>query len=438
MDNLPLSRKALHRALAIRLALAGVLIAIALGVTVLLVERRSVGEAVSERVVQGALTFNIHASEVLESPTGPDPENMQREVDNFFEKRMKYRRVFESGAFVLMRIFDLGGRELAVWRDESYEFVDPVYSNVKTPGDQALASRDPILSTQRITGKSHVVVVTPLMTASGEHVASLQAVFAVSSQAMAKAGGRAMKAMAYAMGTVLLTTVLLYPVLIRLMRRVTALTFDLLDSHIDTLKVLGSAIAKRDSDTDIHNYRVTITSVRIAEAMGLDPESIMALIKGAFLHDVGKIGIPDGILLKPGRLDEHEFGIMMGHVNIGLDIIGRSGWLKDAVQVVGGHHEKVAGNGYPKGISGDRIPLLARIFAVADVFDALTSKRPYKEPFPFDESMSILSEDRGSHFDTNVLDAFQGIARSVYDDLSGRNNTELKSELESIVKRYFI
>ncbi len=438
MDNLPLSRKHLHRALAIRLALAGVLIAIALGVTVLLVERQRVGEAVTERVVQGALTFNILASQVLESPSGPDPESMQRAVDSIFEKRLAYRRVFEGGAFVLMRIFDLGGRELAVWRDESYKVVDSVDRNVKVPGAQALFSRDPILSSQRLSGKSHVVVVVPLVTASGQHVASLQAVFAVSSQALAMAGGRAIKAMAYAMGTVLLTTVLLYPVIILLMRRVTALTFDLLDSHIDTLKILGSAIAKRDSDTDIHNYRVTITSVKIAEAMGLDPESIRALIKGAFLHDVGKIGIPDGILLKPGRLDEREFSIMKKHVNIGVDIIGRSGWLKDAVQVVGGHHEKVAGNGYPKGIKEDNIPLLARIFAVADVFDALTSKRPYKEPFPFDESMSILSKGRGSHFDKNVLDAFQGIARRMYDDLSGRSDNELKSKLESIVKRYFI
>lgn len=438
MDNLPLSRKSLHRALAIRLALSGVLIAIALGLTVLMLERQRVGEAVIERVVQGALTFNILASEVLESPSGPNPANMQRAIDSIFEKRMKYRRVFESGVFVLLRIFDLDGGELALWRDESYEGVDSVDRNVEVPGAQALTSRDPILSTQRLSGKSHVVVVVPLVTASGQPVASLQAVFAVSSQAMAKAGGRAIKAMAYAMGTVLLTTMLLYPVIILLMRRVTALTFDLLDSHIDTLKILGSAIAKRDSDTDIHNYRVTITSVHIAEAMGLDPESIRALIKGAFLHDVGKIGIPDSILLKPGRLDEREFGIMMGHVKIGLDIIGRSGWLKDAVQVVGGHHEKVSGKGYPKGLSGDRIPLLARIFAVADVFDALTSKRPYKKPFPFDESMSILSEDRGIHFDTNVLDAFQGIARSVYDDLSGRSDNELKSKMESIVKQYFI
>ncbi|KKK57780.1 hypothetical protein LCGC14_3051040, partial [marine sediment metagenome] len=281
MDNLPLSRKYLHRALAIRLAIAGVLIAIALGVTVLMVERQRVGEAVAERVVQGALTFNILASEVLESPSGPDPVSMQRIVDSIFEKRMEYRRAFKSGSFVLLRIFDLGVRELALWRDESYEVVDSVDRNVKVPGIQALTSREPLLSTQRISGKSHVVVVVPLMKSSGQPVASLQAVFAVSSQALAMAGGRAIKAMAYAMGTVLLTTVLLYPVIILLMRRVTALTFDLLDSHIDTLKILGSAIAKRDSDTDIHNYRVTITSVKIAEAMELDPESIRALIKGA-------------------------------------------------------------------------------------------------------------------------------------------------------------
>jgi HD-GYP domain-containing protein (c-di-GMP phosphodiesterase class II) len=113
---------------------------------------------------------------------------------------------------------------------------------------------------------------------------------------------------------VLGTAALLYPVIVRLMRRVTGLSTDLLEANLEMLSTLGSAIAKRDADTDAHNYRVTIYSVRLAQAAGLDAPRIQALIKGAFLHDVGKIGIPDHILLKPGKLDDREYAEMKKHV----------------------------------------------------------------------------------------------------------------------------
>ncbi len=107
--------------------------------------------------------------------------------------------------------------------------------------------------------------------------------------------------------------------------------------------VLGSAIAKRDSDTDAHNYRVTLYSVGLAEAIGVEDSEMRTLIKGSFLHDGGKIGIPDYILLKPGKLDEREFDIMKSHVTLGTEIVNRSSWLQDSVEVVGFHHERLGG-----------------------------------------------------------------------------------------------
>ncbi len=208
-------------------------------------------------------------------------------------------------------------------------------------------------------------------------------------------------------------------------------------AFFDLFLDLGNAIAKRDSDTDAHNYRVTIYAVRIAESVELDIDSIRTLIKGAFLHDVGKIGIRDDILLKPGKLTDDEFDIMKLHVNHGLDIVNRSDWLLDAGSVVGAHHEKFDGTGYFRGLSGSEIPVTARIFALADVFDALTSRRPYKEPFTFEESMHILLNGSGTHFDPDLLDAFQGIAHPLYEEFASTDDQRPRLELEEILIHYF-
>jgi len=201
--------------------------------------------------------------------------------------------------------------------------------------------------------------------------------------------------------------------------------------------VLGGAIAKRDSDTDAHNYRVSVYSVSLAEAVNVPRDQIQSLIKGALLHDVGKLGIRDNILLKPGKLTDEEFSVMKTHVEHGLEITDRASWLSDAQDVVGGHHEKYDGAGYPAGLTGENIPLTARIFAITDVFDALTSKRPYKEPFSFEETMEILEAGRGSHFDPLLLDAFSRIAKGLYDVYSGKDDQKPRERLKEMTEEYF-
>jgi HD-GYP domain-containing protein (c-di-GMP phosphodiesterase class II) len=128
---------------------------------------------------------------------------------------------------------------------------------------------------------------------------------------------------------------------------------------------------------------------------------------------------------------------MREHVRHGLDIIGTSPWLADAVQVVGSHHERFDGSGYPAGLAGEAIPLVARIFAVADVFDALTSKRPYKEPFAYEAAMALLRRDRGRHFDPVVLDAFSTIAQALHQTYAGRDHQGLRDELQAVLARVF-
>ena len=229
----------------------------------------------------------------------------------------------------------------------------------------------------------------------------------------------------------------LYPVVVHLSADNEHKAREVLDSHISMMETLGRAIAKRDSDTGAHNYRVAWISARIAEQMGVSGSAMQALIAGSFLHDVGKIGIPDAILLKPGKLDAAEWDIMRTHVSQGMEIVTGMGWLDGAQAVVAAHHEKWDGSGYPLQLAGEAIPLSARIFAVADVFDALCSRRPYKEPLGFDAATAILERDTGSHFDPTVMACFRPMARDIFDRLAGCSEANARALLEQQVRRHF-
>jgi len=229
----------------------------------------------------------------------------------------------------------------------------------------------------------------------------------------------------------------LYPVVVRLATENERKARDALDSQVSMMEALGRAIAKRDSDTGAHNYRVAWIAARIGDEMGLDRTAMQALIAGSFLHDVGKIGIADAILLKPGRLNEAEVAIMRGHVRQGEDIVTGVGWLDGANAVVAGHHEKWDGTGYPRRLAGDQIIIGARIFAVADVFDALCSKRPYKEAMSFDAAMAVLVGETGTHFDPAVMDVFLPLAREIHDRLESSSEDDIRRLLDDCVHRHF-
>jgi len=238
-------------------------------------------------------------------------------------------------------------------------------------------------------------------------------------------------------GLVVGTALVIYPIINRLLGRLSSQTVKLLDSNLEILQVLGGAIAKRDSDTDAHNYRVSVYSVCLAEEINLPRDQIQSLIKGALLHDVGKLGIRDNVLLKAGKLTDEEFTVMKTHVDHGMELTDRASWLKDAQDVVGSHHEKFDGSGYPAGLTGEAIPLAARIFAITDVFEAPATRRPYKEPLSYDETMEILDGGRGTHFDPSLLDAFRAMARELYDTYSGMDGHKSRQRLELMTEEYF-
>lgn len=176
----------------------------------------------------------------------------------------------------------------------------------------------------------------------------------------------------------------------------------------ETIYILSRAAEYRDEDTGSHLRRVSNYAAAIARKTSNSEEYIETILYGAPLHDVGKIGIPDSILMKPGKLDPEEFEIMKDHVKIGGLILkgSNSELIKRGEEIALFHHEKWDGSGYPNGLKAGEIPLSGRIVAVADVFDALTTRRPYKESFSLDKAVGIIREGNGSHLDPEIVDIF--------------------------------
>jgi putative two-component system response regulator len=186
-------------------------------------------------------------------------------------------------------------------------------------------------------------------------------------------------------------------------------TRELEESRLEVIRCLAKAAEFRDNETGNHVIRVGEYSRVIGRAIGLSEEAVDLLAVAAPLHDLGKIGISDLILLKPGRLTEEEFESIKTHSRIGAEIIGdsTSPVLKAAKEIALSHHEKWDGSGYPQGLSGENIPLWGRIVAVCDVFDALSCIRPYKEPWPMDKIIRFMEDNAGQHFDPQIVAAFQ-------------------------------
>jgi HD-GYP domain-containing protein (c-di-GMP phosphodiesterase class II) len=237
--------------------------------------------------------------------------------------------------------------------------------------------------------------------------------------------------------TLLQVTVVLFPLMLAVYNRTLKDRSRLLMSNLWTVQALGNAIAKRDSDTDSHNFRVSYYALRLAEAVGLSPERMPGMIKGAFLHDIGKIGVPDSVLWKEERLTTEEYEVVKKHVPDGLEIIAGIPWLRDAVPVINGHHEHYNGEGYPNGSRGEDIPLEARIFCVVDVFDALTSRRPYKEAFSVEEALRVMDDAEGDHFDPGVYQIFRDLAPDLQQEVASGNRRQLRSLLTHAITPYF-
>lgn len=337
--------------------------------------------------------------------------------------------------FVVVELYDRDRRKVLEEVNPSFEAVEAYLK--QHPHGFPFDGR-PHYQRYRIGEQSVLQVLVPLKEASGAAAGYFEGVFVIDPATLSRLRQELAMSLLTILAVILVTTLVLYPVILTLNRDVMRYSRDLLKGNIELMEVLGSAIAKRDSDTSAHNYRVSIYAVKLAEAAGLPDDAVRDLIGGAFLHDVGKIGISDAILLKPARLDEREFSVMKTHVALGVDILAKSNWLQRARDVVEFHHEKYDGNGYLKGLRGEEIPVTARVFAIVDVFDALTSRRPYKEPFPFREAMAIIKGQAGSHFDPRLVAVFADMIGPLFDAIAQSSDREVEQMLRGLIERYFL
>jgi cyclic di-GMP phosphodiesterase len=180
----------------------------------------------------------------------------------------------------------------------------------------------------------------------------------------------------------------------------------LLSAYEATIEGWSHAMDLRDRETEGHSQRVTQLTVKMSQALGLGNDDIMHIRRGALLHDMGKIGVPDAILHKPGTLTDEEWVLMRKHPQFAYDMLYPIEYLRPALEIPYSHHEKWDGTGYPRGLKGEEIPMAARIFAVVDVWDALTSDRPYRPAWSEEEALKYIREQSGKHFDPNTVDLF--------------------------------
>jgi putative nucleotidyltransferase with HDIG domain len=184
------------------------------------------------------------------------------------------------------------------------------------------------------------------------------------------------------------------------------LTNDLLVAYDSTLQGWSNALELREQETAGHSRRVVELTLKIARAIGIEEENLAYIERGALLHDIGKMGIPDNILLKPGPLSDDEWVIMKKHPIYAYNLLSKIDFLKQAVDIPFSHHERWDGSGYPQGLAGENIPLAARIFAVVDIWDALGSDRPYRPAWKRKDIMKYIQDISGKHLDPGIVNVF--------------------------------
>ncbi len=415
-----------RRQLLKNLTLAGIVICILTGVTVAFIEFQRVDTHVADIAIrQSQKLANLYIA-----------FHNDRTSSSYFNLQQAIRNDLDHDVFISIEFLD---ENIGMVANEVIQHRFPPPIALMNKFRQFKMSGKVEHQLVMYEGQIYIKVMAPLKEGTQEQpIGHFQGIYHLHEDQLATIKQQSYNAIILSLLVTVFTTLFIYPVVSRLYKKLLERSGEVITANIEILKSLGNAVAQRDSDTNVHNYRVTCISVKLAEQMEVPPLAVRSLIKGAFLHDVGKIGVRDAILLKPGELTSEEFEEMKKHVLIGAEIIHSSGWLHDALDVILCHHERYDGTGYPAGIKGEGIPFVARIFAIADVFDALASHRPYKKPFTFVEAINILQESSGSHFDPMILSIFENIAPHLYNEIYVEgSDKKLAEQLDKVLKKYF-
>ncbi|MEK6656528.1 MAG: HD domain-containing phosphohydrolase [Nitrospirota bacterium] len=421
--RLPLTDN-IHKRVIKRLLLVWILLSIIIGAIVYFVEIEKIDDFVVDLAIQESELFANDFHTYFHSP----------EPANYNNLKNKIHEHISNMRFITIELYDIDKKKmLAEALPKSRAIIEELE---KKKHDFLMADKVNYMK-QYLDSQMYLKIFVPIKDHEDSKVIGyFEGNYKIDPKIFADIKNRVVWSVGGVIIAMFATTLILYPVIIALNKDIINFSVDLSKANIEMLKALGEAIAKRDHDTNIHNYRVTIYSVRLAETVGLEKERIQSLIKGAFLHDLGKIGISDNILLKPGKLTEEEFNIMKVHVHIGLEIVNNYKWLIDAENIVQYHHERFNGSGYI-GLKEREIPINARIFTIADYFDALTSKRPYKEPYSFEKSLQILREGNKTVFDPELLNAFLEIIPNLYTEVKTTETYFIENTLNSLINKYF-
>lgn len=413
--------KSIHRTVLARLALVWLVLSLVLGAIVFRLEMNRADALMLDLAAAESRSFTDHVRRI--DPRDPSHlEALRQRAAEFLKSDFISVRIYDATQRMILEAVEADVGELP---RELQPHVHPL-----APGDHSH------YHTHWVSRQPFMQVLLPI-DKDGALLGYFEGVHRLDAQTAKDVVAGIVRSLASVVIVILATAVALYPVIIYLNRDLVARSHALLQSNLELMEVLGSAVAKRDSDTDRHNYRVTIYAVRLAQALGLSRRNIQRLIAGAFLHDVGKIGVADAVLRKAGPLDAEERSQIRAHVPLGVEIIANARWLESARDVVESHHERFDGTGYPRALRGETIPLNARIFAIADVFDALMSGRAYKEPMGFDGAILVMRCSAGSHFDPRLFAVFETIAPRLHTELGGADEAGLRATLHQLVGTYF-
>jgi len=414
----------IHRKILLRLFLGWLFLSVAIGGAVLWLEVNRIQQFVHELALRESASFS-----------GESAHNLDKIDQGALEHLKRLAQQLVAQHFLIVELYDrtqqLKLEAVRSGKEFSEQTIDQ-YRH-KFPKEREFSHQ-----LHFIDGELLLMTLVPLDGTQDEPIGYFEGVYQVDRQVLDSIKADLLRTLLFVTLGITFTTLVMYPIVLALNRGLIKLSGDLLKGNLELMNVLGCAIAERDSDTNSHNYRVTFYALRLGEAIGLAREDIHDLIAGSFLHDVGKIGIRDPILLKPGKLTPEEFEIMKTHVLLGVDILSKSSWLSGARDVVEFHHEKYDGTGYPQGLKAEAIPLNARIFAIVDVFDALTSKRPYKESWTMPEAIAMLERDSGSHFDPQLVSVFAMIALRLHEEMSGLEEHRMEAMLQHLIAPYFL
>lgn len=412
-----------HRTLVARLLTAWLLLSVLVGGWVYYVELQEIDEVILDLAEKEAAVVADEFLRTLRAPDRAAAASLERYADDLLRQNYLVVELYDARREpVLKRLRDSAAEIERALSRSLHDF---------PAADAAIHEK------HLIDGRYILRCVLPLLDRPGSVGGYFEGVYEIDEDTLENIQERAYLSVLLTTLAILVTVLLMYPVIIALNRRLLRLSNDLLIGNVELMRVLGSAIAMRDSDTNTHNYRVTIYAIRLGEALHLPNGEMRKLIAGAFLHDVGKIGIADAILLKGAALTAEEVDAMHAHVRMGVDIISQSQWLQAARDVIEFHHEHFDGSGYTKGLRGQDIPLNARIFAVADVFDALTSRRVYKEAWTPEDALARIDQESGRQFDPEIVAVFRKIIPDLHAELARADAAQIERILNRLIEKHF-